>query len=276
MAELESRAYRRAFPKGKVILSTWYFDSWIDGEWKGITDKFNANHPDWLDYIMTDDYGGKFPEYPLIHGTPGGLPMISFPEISMYVHSPWGGYGANPLPKYLQSLWDVTKGKLSGGFPYSEGIYEDINKVMCAQIWWDPKKPTTDTVREYIAFWFSPDVVDDVSRAIAIMEPNLERSREDKDGVTRFILTHTDGADDAYRLVTKADGKLPEAVRKSWRWRIIYLRALIDSELVKHDFRVSAKCADAFNELTAIYHTENSHPAIGAPRNISGVLPPEN
>jgi len=40
MAELEARAYRRAFPKGKVILSLWYFDKWIDGEWAGITDKF--------------------------------------------------------------------------------------------------------------------------------------------------------------------------------------------------------------------------------------------
>jgi len=33
MAEMEARAYRRAFPQGKVILSTWYFDRFIDGEW---------------------------------------------------------------------------------------------------------------------------------------------------------------------------------------------------------------------------------------------------
>jgi hypothetical protein len=273
---MEARAYRRAFPKGKVVLSTWYFDHWIDGEWKGITDKFNAQRPDWLDYILADDYGGKFPEYPLAHGSPGGLPMISFPEISMYLHAPWGGYGANPLPQYLQTIWDVTKAKLSGGFPYSEGIYEDVNKVMCAQLWWNPDKPTTQTMREYISFYFSPAVVDDVSRAMEIMEKNLERHREDRDGVTTFVLANTDGAVEAFRLVAAADSKLPAAVRASWRWRVVYLRALIDSELVAHKFRVTDKCMAAFRELTTIYHEENGSPVLAPPKDVSGVLASED
>ena len=65
---------------------------------------------------------------------PGGLPLLNFPDISMYGQNPWGGYGANPHPGRLQQRWDETKKKLSGGFPYSEGIYEDINKVICAQL----------------------------------------------------------------------------------------------------------------------------------------------
>ena len=162
MAEMEARAYRRAFPNGKLILSLWFFDRWIDGEWAGITAKFNQHKPDWVDYVMVDDFGGTFPRYPLKHGTPGRLPMLNFPEISMYAHHPWGGFGANPLPKYLQSLWDVTKTKLSGGFPYSEGIYEDVNKVMVAQLYWNPDQPTEKTMREYVAFNFSPEVVDPV------------------------------------------------------------------------------------------------------------------
>ena len=42
MAEPLARAYRREFPKGKVVLGTWYFDRWGIGEWDGITAKFNA------------------------------------------------------------------------------------------------------------------------------------------------------------------------------------------------------------------------------------------
>ena len=38
-------------------------------------------------------------------GRPGGLPMVDFPEISMYSASPWGGFGANPFPDHLQALW---------------------------------------------------------------------------------------------------------------------------------------------------------------------------
>ena len=272
MAEMEARAYRRAFPNGKVILSLWFFDRWIDGEWAGITAKFNQHKPDWVDYVMVDDFGGTYPQYPLKHGTPGGLPMLNFPEISMYAHYPWGGFGANPLPKYLQSLWDVTKTKLSGGFPYSEGIYEDVNKVMVAQLYWNPDQPTATTMREYIAFNFSPEVVDPVSRAMETLERNLARSRQDKDGATKFVLQNTDGAEEAYRLITEADAKLPARVRTSLRWRILYLRALIDSELVKHQFRVSRKCMTAFQELTTIYHEQNAFPAVRPPTNAGGVL----
>ncbi len=272
MAELEARAYCRAFPKGKVILSLWFFDRWIEGEWAGITDKFNQHKPDWVDYVMVDDYGGKFPQYPLTHGTPGGLPMLNFPEISMYAHAPWGGFGANPLPKYLQSLWDATKTRLSGGFPYSEGIYEDVNKTMVAQLYWDPDQPTDKTIREYIAFNFSPEVVDPVSRAMDTLERNLERSRQDADGATRFVMKNTGGAEEAYRLVAEADAKLPARVRSSWRWRVVYLRALIDSELVQHQFRVSRKCVAAFQELTTIYHEQHAAACVRPPADMAGVV----
>jgi hypothetical protein len=272
MAELEARAYQRAFPQGKVILSTWYFDRFIDGEWAGITDKFNQHKPDWVDYILTDDYGGNIPQYPLTHGSPGGLALLNFPEISMYLHFPWGGYGANPLPQYLQKQWNASKTKMSGGFPYSEGIYEDVNKVMVAQLYWNPDKPAEEGLRDYIAFYFSADVAGEVSRAMDILERNLERVREDKGGVTRFILKNTVGAEEAYRLIKQADAKLPDRVRSSWRWRIVYLRALIDSELAKREFRASDNCVAAFQELTTIYHEEQGSEAVAPPRNVSGVV----
>ena len=90
-----------------------------------------------------------FPRYPLERGVPGGLPLVNFPEISMWGQSPWGGYGANPLPARLERLWRQASGKLSGGFPYSEGIYEDINKVICARLCWDPDRPAIETVKEF-------------------------------------------------------------------------------------------------------------------------------
>ncbi|NLX04343.1 MAG: hypothetical protein GXY33_04280 [Phycisphaerae bacterium] len=263
-----ARLYRRFFPDGKVILSTWYFDRWGIGEWEGITAEFNRQRPDWIDYILADNYGGKFPPYPLAHGSPGGLPMINFPEISMYLHEPWGGYGANPAPAYLQSLWDVTKDKLSGGFPYSEGIYEDINKAICAQLYWDPDRPAHETVREYIAFNFSPAAVDPVSRAIAILEKNIERRRHDADGVTRIVMTSIAGADEAWRLIAETDAQLPDPVRQSWRWRVLYLRALIDAELARCEFRVSDRCEAAFRELERIYHAQHALDMVRPPAHI--------
>ena len=133
-------------------------------------------------------------------------------------------------------------------------------------------KADDGNMREYIAFNFSPAVVGPVIRALDIMERNLERSREDKDGVTRFIMKHTDGAEEAYRLICEADSKLPARVRSSWRWRVMYLRALIDSELVKHQFRVSRKCVATFQELTVIYHEQNADGRMCPPNDVAGVV----
>ena len=190
MAEPLARAYRRAFPKGKVVLGTWYFDRWGIGEWDGITAKFKAKKPDWVDYIMADNFE-DYPRYPLDKGVPGGLPLLNFPDISMYGQDPWGGYGANPHPGRLQQRWDETKDKLSGGFPYSEGIYEDLNKVICTQLYWEPDRPAIETVRDYAAFEFSPEVADDVTSVVKIFEKNHLRDQIGESAVAACQIDRT-------------------------------------------------------------------------------------
>ncbi|MBI3985369.1 MAG: hypothetical protein HY343_00470 [Lentisphaerae bacterium] len=84
---------------------------------------------------------------------------------------------------------------------------------------------------------------------------------------------NTEGAEEACRLVTEADRTLPARVQTSWRWRIVVLRALIDAELVRREFRVSEKCVAAFRELTTLYHAERGYDGISPPRNLTGVVP---
>ena len=107
------QAARARFPGIKSVLSTWCYDTPPAGEWAGLA-QFLDSDKGWLDYIMADSHT-DFPRYPLEHGVPGSLPLLNFPEISMYGRTPWGGYGANPLPARLASLWKQTQGKLAGG-----------------------------------------------------------------------------------------------------------------------------------------------------------------
>ena len=246
MAEPLARAYRHAFPKGKVILGTWYFDRWAYGEWTGITAKFKAQRPDWVDYIMADNFE-DYPRYPLEQGVPGGLPLLSFPDISMWGQDPWGGYGVNPQSGRLQARWDQTKDKLSGGFPYSEGIYEDLNKVICAQLYWEPGRPALETVKQYAAFEFSPAVADDVTSAVKIFEQNHLRDHVGESAVT------------AFQLVDRADAKLTPQVRRSWPWRLFRIRAAIDQEIYRNSLGQGRDevFQQACDELTRISHAEN-------------------
>jgi hypothetical protein len=247
-----SELARARWPRCKFALSTWMFDSPPAGEWEGLTAAL-AKDRHGLDYVMADAHE-DFPRYPLEHGVPGGLPLLNFPEISMWGMSPWGGYGANPLPGHMQSLWNQVSGKLAGGFPYSEGIYEDMNKVIASQFYWTPGQPARQTVKDYAAAYFSSDVADDVAAAVAILEQNHRRNSHG-----RFEKPPVNTAE-AFALLKTADGRLTPQAQRSWRWRILYLRALIDDTLVRNNGRLKGtELRQAFDELIRIYHAQNVH-----------------
>ena len=240
------RLARQQYPGIKFVLGTWCYDvcEKPDGEWDGLA-KALAKDNTWVQYIMADSHF-EFPRYPLEHGVPGGLPMINFAEISMWGRFPWGGFGANPLPERFQRIWDETERKLDGGLPYSEGIFEDINKIIFARFFWDKEVKAADAVRDYIAFEYAPEVVDRVAEAMALLErsyPFAEWRRED--------------VERAYDLTMQADTLLPERARSSWRWRILYLRAVVDHELINNSNVPTDRCDAAYAELIRIFHLED-------------------
>ena len=243
-----SQLARDRYPSARFVLCTWCYDvrETSDGEFEGLDRELRRNH-DWVQYIMADSHE-DFPRYPLDVGVPGGLPLLNFPEISMWGRYPWGGYGANPMPARFQRLWDQVKHLSAGGFPYSEGIFEDINKVLYARFYWDRDASAVDTLRDYIAYEYAPEVTDAVAEAVRLMEESYPRSSWKREDVEK-----------AYGLIMDADRRLPERARTAWRWRILYLRAVIDHELITRlGEPPSDRCDEAFEELTRIYHAEKT------------------
>jgi hypothetical protein len=272
---------RRYFPGCKVILSTWLFDYFTSNEFAGLEENFGKERPKWVDYVLLDEFAGvrRYSAKSPAHPVPGGFSVVGFPEVSMWGAYPWGGFGATPLPAHHQKLWNKEKDLLAGGFLYSEGIYEDLNKVLYAQFYWHKDTPANSIVEEYIAYEFSPSVVAPVRRAIEILESNLPRRAENLEkGVPRFVLEHSAGTEEALHLMREADKQLSPRARASWRWRILYLRALIDDEVVKNEFRISPPAERALQELTKIFYAEKaimavspvSREAIQRHRNVSG------
>ena len=242
---------RSRFPASKIILSTWCFenedDNNPDGEWDGLTTAVNEDKS-WLDYIMADGHDDYFPKFLLDHGVPGRLGLLNFPEISMFGMNPWGGYGANPAPAHFEKLWGRIKHMGAGGAPYSEGVYEDLNKAIYAQFYWDPERKAEETVKEYAAFEFSPDWAADIGEVVRLFERNHNRSAIGSDAVK------------AFDLVARADAAMMPSARSAWRWRILYLRALIDKEFFERKGKREGETLKAaFEELTRIYHAENAH-----------------
>lgn len=264
MAKEISKLARKILPNVKIMLSTWLFDALeSEGEWEGLSDELK-NRPSWLDYIVADSHT-DFPKYPLENEMPGNFPLLNFPEISMWGAGPWGGFGANPAPERFQGLWNQVKHLVSGGFPYSEGIFEDINKAIYSQFYWKKNKKAIDSLKEYIAYEYSPSVVIPVVEAVKILEESLPRKSEVKNGVVRFLINNPKNIDKAFSLIRKTDAKLPKYAKSGWRWRILYLRAFIDYELAHNDFKVSEKCNASLEELTTIFHVQKGAGCVAPP-----------
>ena len=160
---------RRLRPDTKIVLSTWYFGRFVDGEWALFDQWVKDERPDWFDYLLIEGFG-EFPEYPLEHGVPGGFPVVGFPEISMHGNAPWGGYGANPRPRHWREYWQRAAAVLIGGFPYSEGIYEDVNKFLMLQLNWSPERDVDSILREYASGWFGADAAAPLVKVFHLME----------------------------------------------------------------------------------------------------------
>jgi len=274
---------RRIMPQAKIVLSTWYFDHFIQDEWEAFARAVGTGKPDYADYLMVDDSGDVFPQYPLQHGVPGGLAMLNFSEISMYRMHPWGGYGANPLPRHIQVIWDSAGAHLAGGFPYSEGIFEDLNKAISLQHYWGDRN-AMDTAREYLAYEASPEGAGEALQAVEIMEQQHERhTMPPTEGtaeqirqlvypphggpakVPLFRLPDLSRASECQALIEAAEAKMTPQARKGWRWRMLNLRARIDVGLYRTGGRSDEQLDALFTEVEAISFVQNGSFSVSAP-----------
>ncbi|MDX9971396.1 MAG: hypothetical protein RBU21_00255, partial [FCB group bacterium] len=238
---------RSYFPNLKTVLSTWTFDTPPEGEWQGLADEL-AKGNDWIDYILADAHE-DFPRYPLENAVPGNLPLLNFPEISMWGNWPWGGYGAHPMPVRFQRLWDQVKDKVSGGFPYSEGIYEDITKAIVLQFYWDRDRTAQETLKEYIAYEYGAGNIDDVLAIVEILEATastaFRKEPVDKDAVRR-----------ANQLAEAVNNRMPVWAKANWRWEILYLRTVLDRERFAGGGLETPAAEAAMLRLIDIYHCQ--------------------
>jgi hypothetical protein len=167
----------------------------------------------------------------------------------MWGNRPWGGAGAHPLPSRFQRLWDQVKHVVSGGFPYSEGIYEDMNKAVVVQFYWDRDRSARTTLEEYIAYEFGPEVIEDVLAIIEILESAAGRSYLEQS-------VDAEEAQRAYRLADAVNGRLPAWARQNWRWEILYLRAALDRERFAGEGLETPVAEAAMVRLIEIYHCQ--------------------
>lgn len=138
---------------------------------------------------------------------------------------------------------------------------------MVSRFYWENKNALA-ALREYAAYYYGPDTVAAVVRAVRIMEKNQQSYWLFDRGKNRFIRTGNGrdfGSHKAYAQLKKTDQKLPSAVRRNWRWRILLLRALLEHELNKNGGFPNRACETAFQELAHVYHARKAERPVAPP-----------
>ena len=145
------------------------------------------------------------------------------------------------------------------------------------QLYWNGRSPL-ETVSEYMAYEFSPDAADALAEVASEMEQSLDhRCRLPQSDVPLSellyaeppaVLYHTPELGDAasrLRQVQLVAAKLDSRVLASWRWRLFFLRTLIDAELQRSGGRPNKTLDCYFKELAEIYYADQATPLLRPP-----------
>lgn len=270
------------YPKCEVIVSTWYFDKFIDHEWdmfyekmlkdeiagtKTIMSFFPAKEPEKpkgakriespYDKLLKR---GKIPEFIRDNKIPEGIRFIDFPEISMYRCHPWGGFGAVLTSEFLENSNNETGYIYDGGFPYSEGIFEDANKFLVLTSFYQGRYTTADdAIRAYCKLEFCCDDEDlyDAVKKSQYSIPRLAHMLDEpgKEGCMQYEFENTEYIDYVYEVISKYNELLPKKITQNYKFRLFYLRSVIDYEMLHNDFYAekSERCLKAMEEVDSIY-----------------------
>ncbi len=260
-----AESVRRRWPEAKIVLSTWGFDHFVPGEWAALSRAFAAGKPAWLDYLLTGGHD-HLPAYPAEHGVPGGLPLVSFAEISMYGMHPWGGFGAIPRPLHWQTYCQESARLVEGDYPYSEGIFEDMSKIQILQWSWSLDTSLETLFARYARRYLVPEVADDLMRLCVMLEEDHGHEAEkDSDGALRYRHNGLPRAEEAETLARAIDARLPEPIRSGWRWQIVLLRSLLDAEIKRRDGEPSDRTDACFEELIDLYGARDARASLQPP-----------
>ncbi|MCU0520908.1 MAG: hypothetical protein MUF84_09475 [Anaerolineae bacterium] len=204
-------------PEAKVWLSPQAFrpdDDWLE-EFFAQVDQA----PDWLGGIVFAPWVPvSLPE--LRARIPARYPIRRYPDIthSMQCQYPvpeWdlalalthGREGINPRPVAMKELHNRLRGHAVGSITYSEGINDDVNKVVWADQDWDPGTPVAETLRDYVRLFIGPDSTSRLSQGFLALEENWRGPLVLNAGVEatlqhwQFEATHaSEGVLDNYRF----------------------------------------------------------------------------
>ena len=219
-----SKIVKRVHPRAKLWLSLQGFTA---AQSQTVYRYVNKTMPEWLGGLVTG------PSSPPVEETRAAIPakyqIRYYPDLTHNVRSDfpvpyWDPYfnftlgreSVNPRPMHYSALYHFLEPYMDGFISYSDGVHDDVNKVIWTRLAWDPGLSERDILKEYANFFFGSQVSDEAADGILALESNWQGPSPTNGGVEATLML--------WRLL---DRKFP-LLEENWRWQMYLLRANYD------------------------------------------------
>ena len=128
-----------------------------------------------------------------------------------------GREAINPRPVQYAEIHAALAPFTAGFLSYSDGVHDDVNKIVWSGLAWDPDAPVRDILIEYARFFFAPDVAESAADGMLALEKNWIGSLRDNGGVEATLA-----------LWEGLERRAPQ-LEGNWRWQMCLVRAVYDA-----------------------------------------------
>ena len=164
---------------------------------------------------LPEKYKHRIRHYPDI--THNSSSQFELPEWDIPFALTLGREGNNARPAAMKHIHNLHAPYTIGSITYSEGVHDDVNKMVWGDQDFDPNMAAEETIRDYVRLLIDPDIVDALSGLILATEANWAGYAEANDNI-----------DAVYKGFVELEKSLSVATKGNYRFQMALLRALSD------------------------------------------------
>jgi hypothetical protein len=157
----------------------------------------------------------------------------------------------NPRPVDQAMIHNALAPFTAGFISYSDGVHDDVNKIIWTQMGWDPRADVREILVQYARYFFGPGVALHAADGILALERNWHGSLATNGGVDATLV-----------LWQALEAKAPE-LTGNWRWQQCLLRAYYDA-YTRHRLLYESRLEDEVNVILAQAPQRGADSAINA------------
>ncbi|TBH70926.1 hypothetical protein [Aquirufa nivalisilvae] len=216
---------KKYHPKAGVWLSLQGFN---DEEVNYFYDYLDQNKPDWFTGIVTGpsspdlastrfrlDKKYQHRHYPdLTHTVRCQYPTENWDQAFALTE---GREVTNPQPSYYAKIHNRFAPFTDGFLSYSDGVHDDVNKVIWSQMAWNTEKDVRQVMVEYARYFFGNSVAEAAAEGILALERNWVGPVEENGGI-----------ETTFAFWQNLEKNHPE-LKGNWRWQQLVMRAYYDT-----------------------------------------------